>query len=160
MAHFNSSVYLCIWPWNSRCSRPRRSPLLPFAPPKTLLPFRRWCHSRSGNMHTSDITSRNACVSMLPSLFLVVPVLPVVWGCQSQTLGQHFSTQQRCSETHLFLHSTPRGSHSLNHLYWFFFFSIDISFMFLVVYCASTPLTCRRRWSLERWANTLNSSWE
>lgn len=41
------SQYLCIVLWNSRCSRLRRSPLLPFAPQVTLLPFRRWCRSKS-----------------------------------------------------------------------------------------------------------------
>lgn len=101
-------VDLCIWSWNSLCSRPRHSPPPPFAPLKTWLPSHRWCRSKSAEerpKHTHQCVSMNVMPSAL--FCLVVPVLPVVSGCHWQTLGQHLSTQQRCIETHLLLRLTP-----------------------------------------------------
>ncbi len=44
--------------------------------------------------------------------------------------------------------------------HYIFTFLLMVVKYFLALHCACTPLTCRRRWSMERWANTLNSSWE
>lgn len=45
-------------------------------------------------------------------------------------------------------------------VYWCLLYDGGFFFFFFAIRRASKPLTCRRRWSLERWANTLNSSWE
>lgn len=84
-------------------------------------------------MHVTQLSSENACGSTSSSFScLVLPVLPVVWGCRSQTPGRHFSTRQRCSETRPPPHSAPGDTHHF----------LTCLLMF-AIWCVFLPFTVR-----------------